>query len=50
MKNVILLFIIFTLASCVNKSSENKATKSENQIDSFQVSEIEELSNAFDFT
>ncbi len=50
MKNVILLFFIFTLASCVNKSSENKATKSENQIESFQVSEIEELSNAFDFT
>jgi gluconolactonase len=50
MKNVILLFIIFTLVSCLNKSSENRVAKNENQIESFQVSEVEELTDAFDFT
>ena len=50
MKNVILLLITFTLTSCVNRSSEDKTVKNENQKKTFQVSEVEELSSAFDFT
>lgn len=50
MKNVILLLITFTLISCVNRSSENEAANNENQVKSFQISEVEELSGAFDFT
>lgn len=50
MKNVILLLITFTLISCVNRSSENEAENNENQVKSFQISEVEELSGAFDFT
>lgn len=50
MKNVILLLITFTLISCVNRSSKNEAENNENQVKSFQISEVEELSGAFDFT
>lgn len=50
MKNVILLLITFTLISCVNRSSKNEAANNENQVKSFQISEVEELSGAFDFT
>lgn len=50
MRKITFLFIAFTLISCVNSSAEKKNKENERQMKSFQISEIEELSGAFDFT
>lgn len=50
MRKITFLIIAFTLVSCVNSSAENKVPKDNSQIESFQVSEVEELSGAFNFT
>ena len=50
MKNVILLLITFAFISCVNKSSQKSTGKPQNSVQSFQVSPVEELSGAFNFT
>lgn len=50
MRKITFLIIAFTLVSCVNSSAEKKVPKDNSQIESFQVSEVEELSGAFNFT
>ncbi|MDD4606522.1 MAG: SMP-30/gluconolactonase/LRE family protein [Dysgonamonadaceae bacterium] len=50
MRKITLLLIAFVLISCVNSSSGKKAPKDESQTKSLQVSEVEELSDAFTFT
>lgn len=50
MRKITFLLIAFTLISCVNSSAEKKAPKDDSQRESFQVSEVEELSGAFNFT
>lgn len=50
MREITFLFIAFTLISCVNSSAEKKAPKDDSQMNSFQVSEVEELSGGFNFT
>ncbi len=50
MRKITFLIIAFTLVSCVNSSAEKKVAKDNSQMESFQVSEVEELSSAFNFT
>lgn len=50
MRKITLLLIAFTLISCVNTSAEKIAPKDDSQRESFQVSEVEELSGVFNFT
>lgn len=50
MKNITFILIAFVLLSCVNKSTGKNPAKDESQSESFQLSEVEELSDAFNFT
>ena len=50
MKNLILLFFVFTLISCVNKNSEKKNQNNAAEFEGFVINEVEKLAGDFNFT